>query len=140
MSKIIIRTPYNDPYVDIGLQCVTLDGEPEVSLTKQSEKDNTDINLIVKQFERSGILPVMNQTPVFADVSEVTSYQESLAVVQKAELMFNALPAEIRKQFGNSPAAFLDFVNDPANGQKLIDMGLREAPISNEGAKPSSEE
>lgn len=127
-QKIIIRTPYNDPYVDPGLQQVNLDGEPEISLTVQSEVENCDINVIVDRYAKTGLLPVMNQSPVYGDVSDAPTYQDALHVVIEAQKAFNSLPANIRKQFDNDPAQFLAFVDDPANGDALIQMGLREQP------------
>jgi len=127
-QKVKIRTPYNDDYVDPGLQCVTLDGEPEPSLTVQSELAATDINNIVEKHTKTGLLPVMTQSPVFGDVSSAPTYQESLNVVIEAQKLFMGLDAKIRKEFDNDPAQFLAFVDDPKNADRLIEMGLREAP------------
>ena len=57
MSKVFIRTPYDDPYEGKGLQCVTLEGEPEPVLTVQSEINNCDINVLVERYARSGVIP-----------------------------------------------------------------------------------
>jgi len=129
MNKPVIRTPYNDPYEDKGLQCVTLDGEAEPLLTIQSEIDNCDINILVERFAKSGVIPNGNAgTPTYGDFSELPSYQESLNVVLSAQNAFMSLDAKIRKEFDNDPGKFLAFVDDPANADALIKMGLREAP------------
>nr|QJB19539.1 MAG: internal scaffolding protein [Microvirus sp.] len=128
-EKIKIRTAYNDDYVDPGLQQITPDGEVEQSLTIQSEIDNCDINVIVDRYAKTGILPVMQQPAMFEDVSNPIDYQNALNVVISAQKAFTDLPAAIRKQFDNDPAQFLAFVDDPKNGDELIKMGLREAPL-----------
>jgi phage internal scaffolding protein len=51
-------------------------------------------------------------------------YQESMNIVAKAQSMFNQLPSQIRNEFDNDPAQFLDFVQDPQNEDQLVDMGL----------------
>lgn len=136
MSKPVIRTPYNDTYVDPGYQKLDKDGKyvddfgnPDPSLTVQSERDETDINLIVERYQATGLLPVTNATPQWGvDVTDAPTYQEAVQVVIDAERMFMSLDAKMRKQFDNDPAQFLAFVDDPANGDELIKMGLREAP------------
>lgn len=141
MSKPVIRTAYSDNYVDPGYQKVNDKGEyvdafgnPDPSLTVQSERDETDINLIVERYQATGLLPVTNVTPQWGvDVTDAPTYQEAVQVVIDAQNMFNSLDAKLRKQFDNDPAQFLAFVDDPANADELVKMGLREAPEQNEG-------
>ncbi|AZL82810.1 internal scaffolding protein [Apis mellifera associated microvirus 8] len=137
MKKIPeFRTPYNDNYVDPGYQKfddkgepVDAFGNPDPSLTVQSERDDTDINVIVDRYQKTGLLPANLATPQWGvDVSDAPSYQQAVQVVIDAERMFGSLDAKIRKEFDNDPAKFLAFVDDPANADKLIEMGLREAP------------
>lgn len=122
-SAPVFRTPYDDPYVDKGLDC-----SDDPVLTVQSEAENCDINVIVDRFEKTGILPSMTSTPVYGDFSTVVSFQDAQNAVIAAQSAFMSLPAKIRKEFDNDPAKFLDFVDDPANADKLVEMGLREAP------------
>lgn len=122
------RTAYNDKYVDPGIKMVNSDGSPQRSLAIQSERDNCDVNLIVDRFQKTGVLPTMNKTPQYGDFSQLPDYQESLNTVIAAQKAFMTLDARIRKQFDNNPAEFLDFVDDPKNGDKLIEWGLRKGP------------
>jgi len=124
MSKTFIRTAYNDPYVDTGVKFVDIDGVPEKSLTVQSEVEECDINVIVDRYTKSGLLPVMNQSPVYGDVTDAASYQEAMNIVIEAEKAFNSLPAKYRKEFENNPAQFLDFMNNPENEEKMREWGL----------------
>lgn len=118
-EKIEIRTAY-DSVPCYGLSC------PEPTLTVQSEKDNCDINLIIKRSEKSGILPVRSDyaNAMFGDFTEIPDYQTALNAVNAANETFMSLPAEIREQFSNDPAKFVDFAMDEANIDKLRDLGL----------------
>ena len=82
---------------------------------KQSFKDSCDINKIVAKFQTSGIIDHVNKHKPNYGFCTSTDLKESLKLVETANTMFDELPAEIRKQFANNPAGFLDFVQDPAN-------------------------
>lgn len=96
------------------------------SLTKQSFKDECDVNKLLKRYVKTGALShfakhggeYMNVTPV--------DFQEAMNTVITAQALFDDLPAEIRGRFQNDPAQFLGFVQDPANADELLEMGLRE--------------
>lgn len=134
--SVKFRTAYDDNYVSPGYQRFDKDGvpldaqgNPEPSLTVQSERDNCDINVIIDRFEKTGVLPVMSQQAIGdVDLYDAPTYQESLNVVIAAQNAFDALPAKIRKEFDNDPAKFLAFVDNPENGDRMIELGLREAP------------
>lgn len=97
----------------------------EPSLTKQQFKDESDINLILKKFEKTGLIGYLNENPVsYADVSELGSYQDALSIVMAAQELFNNLPSAVRDRFANDPSKFVEFAENPANGQAMIDMGL----------------
>lgn len=94
------------------------------TLTRQSEAKYADINLIMKKYEKTGVLPPATRQGFFADVSNVGDYRDALHRVQAADAYFMQLPAEYRKRFDNDPATFLDFVSDPDNIPELETMGL----------------
>ena len=98
------------------------------SLTQQHSKDQVDINNIMARYIKTGVLDhVAKYQPQYRD-NNATDYQESMNIVIKADEMFSELPAQARKHFDNDPAAFLDFVQDPANHDKLHELGLTENP------------
>lgn len=102
---------------------------PGPSMTKQAFKDECDVNMIMKKFERTGMVAHLAQYQgSYADVSAGLDFQASLDMVQRAHDAFMTLPAKVRKRFENDPGAFLDFVNDPANEKEMIELGLKEAP------------
>lgn len=111
----------------------------DVSLTKQSFKDECDINLIIER-ARAGmdISHVNARAPVFGDFSNIPSYQESLDFVNKADEMFMALDPKIRERFRNDPGHLLAFLADPANRDEAVRLGILNAPNA-AAAKPSAE-
>lgn len=95
--------------------------------TQQSMKDECDVNLIVKRFSVTGVLPEGSfKSPYFGDVSGL-DFRAMMDVIAEANASFARLPAEVRRRFGNEPSEFVSFCTDPANGQELIKMGLAEA-------------
>lgn len=97
---------------------------PEPSLTRQSDAFMTDINYIMEKYQKTGYLPPLNRDVFFADVTNVTSFNDALTIVHGIEDTFMQLPAHVRKRFNNDPAQFIDFTNDAENLQEMRDMGL----------------
>jgi len=48
----------------------------------------------------------------------------ALSVVREATDVFNALPSDLRARFGNSPEAYLSFIQDKNNMDEAIKLGL----------------
>jgi len=96
----------------------------EPSLTKQSFRDECDINNILRQFNVTGELPAGSVQPQYGDFSGITDYQSALNAVRAAQDSFLALPAVIRAKFDNDPALFVEFASDEANRDEMKAMGL----------------
>jgi len=97
------------------------------SRTKQSHKDECDINNIIKQFKVTGMFNhVRNNAAqgVYTDLPEPVEFQEALNIVMGAENAFAMLPAKIRDEFGNDPQRFLAFTADPRNADRMAELGL----------------
>lgn len=128
MSRPIIddlgfRTPYSGERFNVVADV----GGP--SLCKQSFKKDCDIHVILKQFDKSGMITHLNRYPAgYGDVSGLGDFRNSMNVVLQAETMFSSVPAKIRSRFGNDPAAFLEFVSNPDNFEEMITMGLANKP------------
>lgn len=130
MGRLLFPEDPNGP-VDIPTVC------PEKSLTRQSEAESCDINVIMKRYEKTGVLPQDMREAVFADVSAFGSFREVMETVRQATDGFMALPADVRARFANDPVSFIDFCADPANLGELERLGLVEAsqaPVSSEVA------
>lgn len=121
------NTPFRSAYtghVSVGLSIP--EGE---NMTKQSFKDECDINLIMARYQETGFLPD-NLNPAQPQYIDATGFDFDLAMnlVAEATSSFNLLPVEVRNEFNHDPGAFLDFVADPANGPRLREMGLVSDP------------
>jgi len=95
------------------------------SMTKQSMKDECDVNLILARYVKTGLLShVQERSPVYADVSEMGDFREALGRVDAVRDFFAGLPSQVRAFFKNDPATFLDFMSDEANREKAEELGL----------------
>ncbi len=93
---------------------VYLDGR-----TKQCHKEECDINKIMARFDRTGTISHLTKFEgVYADFSDF-DFHKQLNMLNRGEEIFDALPAEIRREFGQDPAAFFEYVNDPKNVDEL---------------------
>lgn len=96
----------------------------EQGRTKQSFKDECDINIIMKRFAVTGELGHISQAqPLWGEIPEV-DFQGAMAVVVDARERFQSLPAEVRDRFLNDPARLLAFIQDPANKEEGVKLGL----------------
>ena len=95
-----------------------------VSRTKQSFRDECDINNILRQFNVTGQLPLGSVQPQYGDFSGITDYQSALNAVMAAQDSFLALPAKVRAKFDNDPALFVEFASDEANKDEMKALGL----------------
>lgn len=113
----IIYSAYS-PKIPFQLTCTT-NGR-----TKQSFKDECDINTIIKRFLKTGVLDFQAKNePRYGDCSGI-EYQAAQNTVAAAKSLFNELPAALRARFENEPAKFLDFVNDDRNREEATKLGL----------------
>ena len=119
---MFIRNPYNYDTNLASEESALYCEDP--SRTKQSFKEECDINTILKRFNITGQVPVGPLQPQYGDFSGVIDYQTALNAVIAAQDSFNALPATLRNRFANDPAAFVDFCSDESNRQEMIRLGL----------------
>lgn len=107
----------------------------ETKRTKQSFKDQCDINKIMERWNKGQNITHLNpQTPLYGDFTTSTDLQQSLDRVAEAQSRFNELPSAVRQWAQNDPVTFLELVNDPQNEEKLQELGLLPAGPE----KPSS--
>lgn len=112
---------------EYGLEC------KDPSLAQQNQKDDADINIIVKRMGVGIPPPMTARIPLSGEFLEITDYREAIELTMKAEKAFNQLPAKVRARFENDPGQFLDFMDDPENGAEMVALGLavprpQEAP------------
>lgn len=96
----------------------------KVSRTKQSFRDECDINRIMAKFIKTGSIDHLRKHGgSYGDATSV-DFHEAMNVITSAEQMFGELPSAIRVRFNDDPAEFLDFVGDDANLEEMRDLGL----------------
>lgn len=111
--------------------------DPDEAQTKQSFKDECDINHIMARYKKTGQLPDMiRENPQFGDFSDVPSYLEAWNRVQFAETQFAALPAAVRQECFNDPAVFLEKVKDKEWAQKHA-LALTPSSAPSQGVSPA---
>lgn len=120
------------PHIAVDFDGLVLDkksGElvKEPSMTKQSFKEECDINTIVRRFEATGLVDHVNQAAargLYEDLPSGLDLQSALDLINQAEQGFMALPAAVRARFENDPVQFVDFATNPANQEELISLGI----------------
>lgn len=106
--------------------------------TKQSFKEECDINTIMSQYIQTGELPDMRErAPQYLDVTG-QDFQTQMEFVAGAHTMFHELPSSVRTKFGNDVAAFLDFTSNPNNRSEMAQMGLLRDDLDVAKGVPSS--
>lgn len=99
------------------------DGKP-IYFTEQAHKRMCDVNEIIKKYDKTGLITHISQYEArFGDMNGM-EFKTAQDMVASAQSNFEALPSEIRNMFDNSPAALLDFMDDPSNREKAIELGL----------------
>ena len=101
-----------------------VDFSDDEGLTRQAHKDECDINNIMGQYLKSGLIThVREHEGEYGEYAEM-DFHEAMNTVANAQSMFETIPAEIRNQFGNDPGAFIKFATDEKNRDQMVEMGL----------------
>jgi len=117
-----------EPSIEVGL---SFEGDPGV--TKQSFKDECDINNILKRYVAQGVNPFQDPSnpDLYHDLTQLGSYNDMMEQVTYAQQAFEQLPAAIRDEFNNDPGRLLDALHDESKHNRL-----RELKILNEKPAP----
>lgn len=94
------------------------------SLTVQSHAEDADINVMLKRFGVLGRMPESVRVPEYGDFTQVGDFRSALHAVMDAQDEFMKLPPRLRAELNNDPQEFLKFVQDPANLDRMREMGL----------------
>ena len=108
-----VQTPRVRPTIETG-----------PGLTEQGHKKECDINYILKDYQRTGLLKHVNENEGKYDDVSVSDFQEAMLIVKESERLFSELPSQARKAFDQDPAKFLEFVQNPENADKMEELGL----------------
>lgn len=135
-----------------GTRRVQLDCSKPI-LTDQSMKNSTDINAMMRQYQKTGIPPQLKQkVGDYRDNVGMPTLEEAHDQVEYAKNLFYELPAAIRRRMNNDPTKLPAFMQDTDNHELLVKHGLLEktsvegdvnpsqAPRSPKGEETSPEE
>lgn len=99
--------------------------------TQQHARHETDINLIMKRYKKGAQLP--NQELIgslrYGDVSEVPDFLTIRNQMIKAEEAFLSLPGKLRREFGDDPVEFLQFMANPENRARAEELGIMKKKV-----------
>lgn len=136
--KVFLRSEFNydtdEVSASLGLVC------PDDGLTVQSQKDDSDINIIMSRVLKQGAqLPIKLGPGRYGNFTEVPTFRQAHEELAKLSGFFSMLDADTRAQFRNDPVVFAEFISDEANGPKLVEMGLMDAPTPEAAPEPAQE-
>jgi len=108
------------------------------SLTKQAFKKECDINQIMKQYKKNGLLDHLNtHQGNYGSFIGYEDYHSSLNKILEAKDAFYTIPSDIRAKFDNDPSLFIKFAQDEKNYDQMVEMGLAHPRSpSDEGTGP----
>lgn len=90
--------------------------------TKQSFKQETDINYLLEKHARLGTLSHLEQYKGEYGDFATFDFHQAQNQIAKASSMFEQLPAEVRNEFRGDPALFFEYVNHPDHKDKLAEL------------------
>ncbi len=89
--------------------------------TKQCFKNECDIVKIMARAEKAGTISHLEKYEgVYADYSDFDFFEQT-SKLTRGNQIFAELPAEVRREFSQSPAEFFAYVNDRKNKQDLAE-------------------
>lgn len=111
-------------------------------LTDQSAKKMCDINNIIMQYQKTGLLPhLSDQVGRYVDNTLAIPLEEAYERLSDAKHLFYQLPAQVRKLMDNDPAQLESYIQNPDNHSILVKYGvleLRTPPKKDEGVTTPS--
>lgn len=112
------------------------------SLTRQSDAHETDVNVIIGRYLKTGderLLLARAGQALYADVSEAPqSYDEMLQFLNTAQEAFGDLPAQVRDEYGNDPRNLVMALNDPNQWDRLRELGILASEEPQKDATPTT--
>lgn len=110
----------------------------------KSHRDRCNINSIMAKARKGAFIPITNKNALYGDFSTSQSFHETQNKIIQANQAFEALPSNIRKEFENDPGKLIDFLEDPRNEQKAVELGIlkkeeKPKPVENVPPTPDAD-
>jgi len=92
--------------------------------TIQSQKEETDINVILDRFGITGHLPQDVRPPTFQDFGPdfIFDFRSAVEQIAMAEDAFMSMPARVRTRFDNDPQKFVEFCSATSSDGQLANL------------------
>ncbi|WNK15128.1 MAG: internal scaffolding protein [Microvirus sp.] len=103
------------------------------SLTIQSFAEGTKIENIMAAYENTGLWSDKPLNPLVSISDDVCIYDDFRSVQEAllgARASFDALDYDVRKRVGFNPQNLLAFIDDPANREECIKLGIFHVPVT----------
>jgi len=103
--------------------------------TKQANRAETDINMMVARYKKTGVFQNINpREPKYGDFTAAVTLEEAFQITQDANRSFMELPAKVRALAENSPVMLLQMLADEGATKALVEAGL---PVKTPAAQPN---
>lgn len=118
------------PRIDVPLPSSPPDGVTfrQATRTKPDLAGECDINFIVDTFLRTGQQPLPLTPEHYGDISSLPNLSQALQQVINASHLFEALPAQLRRELGNDATQLEGWLANPDNKDRAVRLGLLKAP------------
>lgn len=114
----------------------------KVKKTDQSYKKMCDINVIVSNARKTGVLSHQKQNlGQYLDNTKIPSLLDAQLLMRDAQAAFMSLPSQIRKLMDHDPTKLVEFINDKENFEILCKHGILEKvePVLEQVDPPKAE-
>ena len=119
IAQLHAAKPQKTPRTRAQLLALVPDKIYDDGRTKQCHADECNIEKIMARYNVTGTIShLAKYEGSYADFSDFDFHEQTTMLTRGREI-FDALNAELRQEFGQSPAAFFAYVNDPANVNEL---------------------
>lgn len=111
----------------------------EPSLTEQHHRETVSIHSILKKYQATGVIDhLAKHKGSYFDYTDAPDFQTAQQMVANAASMFETIPSEIRADFANDPAQFIDFMQNPENRNEIEAYGLDASHLGETEEKPTT--
>lgn len=121
-------------------QRVSLEIDPNNGRTKQSHKNESDINLIMAKYIKTGVIEHGRKHAPRYGFATAMDFHSAMNTITEATEMFADLPSKLRARFENDPAKFLAYCEDPDAAAALLKEGddMSKPPWKQDPQPPKS--
>ncbi len=116
-----------------------VDLQDEHPLTEQHHKEACDIHNIMARYDATGLLEHVNQHQgTYGDFTSAPDLLEAHRAIQETQEMFDSLPSKMRREFGDDPVNYIEFMQNPSNYDQIVDMGLDASHLPTPAPEPKT--